>query len=806
MPFPASPADLEKLGFRIVPSDTKSPKPGIQGYGPRDNPDTWFNFTTAARNFSPNDVPAILCGPCPALGGPGPENDHLICLDVDHDTTFADVERALGVALPPTLSSKGDKHRWYRVRPGALRDQIRQWPRFLGRPAPPAPEADIKWHGGYACEPNAWDQPVSVAAIAVLPDECVAAILDKCARALATAKPKKDKGLPPPRAEAVPMVGLPEAAVAALAEIWPRKQGRHDAAMALGAWLAQSDWALADALRFAEAVFARAGVSCRTEQVRYSWENKRLDPEAHAYGLPTIAAAAKANVPPVSQKEFSAAVRIAREAIPGLAPLASLDFAELLEVVYADNEERKAMALALTNGTHAEVARDILRRFLRRTIFAEGKLWRRRADGVWREIGEDTIARLTAKYDGLIYNVTTSGYQQKYEAVWKPVYDWICQFCSAPRFFERAPHGVPFADGFLILGRGAPRMVPLRRSRTRWVLPFAYAPDAARRKIPGAWLSFLASVWGEDRECIRLLHEILGYLLSGRQDAQKMFVLLGPTRAGKGVILRLLHELFTGRAAALEINQLADKFSLENLLGKTIAIDPDWRKPDPRAMGAIVARLLALSAGDALGIPRKHQTALAPMRLPIRLVMATNPPFGMVDAGAAMAGRMVILPLTRSFLGREDIGLFERLRLELPAIVDLALAAHRGWLDRGCRFTEPAAAAEAKETLAHIENPTLAFFEEECDFGEGAAYEVRADLLYSHFVAWREANGHSRMSSQTFTETLKAHGVKRQRGPRSTGRGRIYVGIRIRPADEPVKLGLVQGGPDPVQGGGPGAK
>ena len=71
-------------------------------------------------------------------------------------------------------------------------------------------------------------------------------------------------------------------------------------------------------------------------------------------------------------------------------------------------------------------------------------------------------------------------------------------------------------------------------------VPFAYEPHAAQ---PRHWLNFLNVLWPRDADAINLLAEWGGYVVSGRTDLHKIMLMIGPTRAGKGVIARILTEL-----------------------------------------------------------------------------------------------------------------------------------------------------------------------------------------------------------------------------------------------------------------------
>jgi len=74
------------------------------------------------------------------------------------------------------------------------------------------------------------------------------------------------------------------------------------------------------------------------------------------------------------------------------------------------------------------------------------------------------------------------------------------------------------------------------------------------------------------------------------------------------------------------------------------------------------------SGEDALTVDRKFLGSVT-MKLPTRLMFLTNELPRMHDASAALAGRFVVLRLTRSFYGQEDIALTAKLVEELPGIL-----------------------------------------------------------------------------------------------------------------------------------------
>src|SRR5439155_18073443 len=65
----------------------------------------------------------------------------------------------------------------------------------------------------------------------------------------------------------------------------------------------------------------------------------------------------------------------------------------------------------------------------------------------------------------------------------------------------------------------------------------------AKAPPPARWHQFLAALWPKDPEAVAALQEWLGYLLTSDTRQQKIFLLVGPPRAGKGTIAGVLQAL-----------------------------------------------------------------------------------------------------------------------------------------------------------------------------------------------------------------------------------------------------------------------
>jgi putative DNA primase/helicase len=204
----------------------------------------------------------------------------------------------------------------------------------------------------------------------------------------------------------------------------------------------------------------------------------------------------------------------------------------------------------------------------------------------------------------------------------------------------------------------------------------------------------------------------------------------------------------------------------------------------PASLAAIiivVERLLSISGEDTLTVNRKYRDQWTG-KLPCRLHVLSNEMPKLGDASAAIIGRMVLLVLTHSWLGREDFTLEERIQKELPGILNWALdGLHRLTVNNGNRFTRLPSAEESIVQMRDLASPIGAFVREECDVGAG--YETEVDKLYGAFKVWAENNGHTKSSKQVFGRDLHA-AVPSLRKPQQRGtekRRRVYSGIRLKP-------------------------
>jgi len=147
------------------------------------------------------------------------------------------------------------------------------------------------------------------------------------------------------------------------------------------------------------------------------------------------------------------------------------------------------------------------------------------------------------------------------------------------------------------------------------------------------------------------------------------------------------------------------------------------------------------------------------------------------DSSNAAVSRLIVLKLTRSFLGQEDTTLTDRLAEELPALLNWALDGLDRLQRRG-HFHQPESAKKAIEQLEELGSPVGEFIRDKCTLGP--EFSVPTDKLFKAWQLWCESQGIQPGSMSVFGRSLSSYApnVEKKR-PRKAGRKGRYMGIKL---------------------------
>ena len=301
---------------------------------------------------------------------------------------------------------------------------------------------------------------------------------------------------------------------------------------------------------------------------------------------------------------------------------------------------------------------------------------------------------------------------------------------------------------------------------------------------PKRWLRFLDKLWRDDEASKDLLHEFMGLTLTVDTSFQKMLLLFGPPKAGKGTIIRILTEIH-GRdnvAVTPSIASLGKSFGLQPLLNKSVATIINARFSEKDIDNGI-NRLLNITGEDYVMVNLRHRAAIPAIQLFARFVVSTNElPVRHDCADDALYSRFLILQFTSSFEGREDSGLQDALSKEKDGILQLMVDGLRRLYRQG--FTRTSYQEALTNDLEKIGSPFRAFVQKRCEFGKDKWVPVQK--LYEEWRKWRgydmtqPRNGGD---AWQFRRDIMMAFPTVHRGEKHGVPGQCYFGIALRDDD-----------------------
>lgn len=334
-------------------------------------------------------------------------------------------------------------------------------------------------------------------------------------------------------------------------------------------------------------------------------------------------------------------------------------------------------------------------------------------------------------------------------------------------------------------------------------LPFALPVEEFRAMVCGddpaplyerlcpKWYGWLADACDQDPAWERQLQLMLGDTISGDRTLEKVFLVIGEKRSGKGIIEDALGAVLgEENVASTNFPQLSDRFGLAILLGKIAAVMPDAHLEDFKAGKGAMEMLKAISGQGRVQVRDLYQPART-VKLSARFWIFCNEKPDLRDDSGAMTGRLVVLPMTQGREGREDYSIKSSVPREAPGIMLFALMGALE-LARMQRREIPMSIVgkqvhdEYGEVSAHVRTYVAVCLQRVQEAEDGGEYVGETlDDLYRSYCHWREEDqGATPLSFRNFAEKLHwALGMVKWHQPRADDgtRKRRAPGWQIKP-------------------------
>lgn len=338
-----------------------------------------------------------------------------------------------------------------------------------------------------------------------------------------------------------------------------------------------------------------------------------------------------------------------------------------------------------------------------------------------------------------------------------------------PDCLDRDPWLLTVANGAIDLRTGTLR--PAQRSDDVTKLaPVTYDADATCPQ----WLTFLDRIMDGNDALIAFLQRAVGYALTGDVSEHCLFLLYGTGRNGKTTFMETLAALLGDYAQTTPTETLLVRREggipndLARLVGARL-VSASESEDGKRLSEALIKQL---TGGDTISA-RFLRAEFFDFRPTFKLFFRTNHKPIVRGTDEGIWSRLKLLPFEVQIPDAErDKSLPDRLRQELPGILNWALAGCLAWQQDG--LGTPGDVTDATQAYRQEMDLLGSFLEESCVLGHQR--HVSASDLYKAFSAWAESNGERPMAQRTLGLKLTERGFRVERG---TGGQRRWTGLTL---------------------------
>jgi phage/plasmid-associated DNA primase len=195
--------------------------------------------------------------------------------------------------------------------------------------------------------------------------------------------------------------------------------------------------------------------------------------------------------------------------------------------------------------------------------------------------------------------------------------------------------------------------------------------------------------------------------------------------------------------------QLASQFGLWGAEAARVLSVSEFGALNSRESELAVANMKNIVGGDPVTIDRKYMEPIRDVVLPGFLVVQSNEVPRLPNRGQGLASKMLVLPFTNSFLGKEDLNLGEKLGQETAGIAVWAMEGARELLECGVSgdlWPVPTLAEEVMGRFQSLNNPVQDFLE--AHYEENGSGFVSTTNLWGMWKQWKVKVGYREDLSQ----------------------------------------------------------
>jgi putative DNA primase/helicase len=290
------------------------------------------------------------------------------------------------------------------------------------------------------------------------------------------------------------------------------------------------------------------------------------------------------------------------------------------------------------------------------------------------------------------------------------------------------------------------------------------------------WLRFLEEATGHDKELIRFLQQWCGYCLTGITREHALVFVYGPGGNGKSVFLNIVTNILHGYATTAAMDTFtasnSDKHPTDLAMLRGARLVTASETEDGRAWAE--SRIKQMTGGDRISarFMRQDFFEFTP-QFKLTIIGNHKPVLRNVDEAARR--RFLIVPFEKK-PAEPDRQLEEKLMAEAQGILQWMIEGCLDWQAHG--LVKPESVLAATKEYFSDQDLFKHWLEEECHCEVGNSNISEASSVL--FRSWREyalSAGNSPGTQQSFKDQMTRHKFKFYRGRKV----REFFGVRLKP-------------------------
>lgn len=462
-------------------------------------------------------------------------------------------------------------------------------------------------------------------------------------------------------------------------------------------------------------------------------------------------------------------------------------------VVDITSAKGKRASVAFDTGDHVELAAALLNRLDVPCVADHGELYAyNESAGIWSVVDTNHLSRIVQGFSGAMTFSEPPRKVKIRSGDVKGTIELAMAKVGRRGFFDQAPHGLAFENGFLRIHEGVVQVVPHAEQHGA---RFAYAFPCDESATCPLWEQCLLDAFTGDPdpdEKIAAIQEFAGASIMGLATRyQKALVLYGFGANAKSVVAEVLGACFPpGSSCSISPQTWSDEYRMALLAGKLINIVGEL--PDSDIMDGA-------SFKDTVDGSQKtaRQIREAPFTFTPRAghIFAANKLPGSNDHSHGFWRRMLVITFNRTFQEYEqDVGLTDRIiKTELAGIVAWLVKGAKRAIFQG-RYTMPPSSIAAMQAWKHAADPISLFVTEKLRNVRRAEERALCKEVFQAYISWAEAGRFKVMSITSFGKRMAGLGF-----PSEAGHDGYVYPLALLTMGEKTEPPTPQGQADPAE-------